>query len=424
MHPHRTDRPAVIVDPFSSGGLYAPAFAAAGVPVVAVVSHREIHPVYADSYHPDDFTEVLSLHGREEEVVARLRELDPLCILPGADIGVGPADRLAAAVLPATANPAGLADARRHKYAMALAVADAGLPVLRQLCSDDPAEVAAWIERTGLTGRDLVVKPPKSASTDGVTRIPGGRGWQEAFAAQLGHLNQWQAVNDQMLVQEYATGTEYVVDVFSHDGRHTVADVCRYRKVDSGGHMAVYESLAWVPEDDPVVPELVRYTEGVLDAVGFRWGAAHVEVMMTADGPRLIEVNARPHGGGHPRFCRLATGDSQVDRAVRHFTGQGPVEAGYRLQQHVRVVFLISRTAGTVRNAEVFDRLAALPSHHSSLLSVGNGDHVDVTKDLLDTLALGFVVLAGKDAATVEDDHAAVRRITSELVVEPDGPTV
>ncbi|MFD0382585.1 ATP-grasp domain-containing protein [Streptomyces stramineus] len=164
---------------------------------------------------------------------------------------------------------------------------------------------------------------PKSGSTDGVTRIAGGEGWQEAFRAQLGQLNQWQVLNEQMLVQEYAEGTEYVIDVFSHAGRHTVADICRYRKISNGPHMAVYESMDWVDPAQPFVPELIRYVEGVLDAVGFRFGAAHVEVMRTADGPRLIEVNARPHGGGHPQFCRAGTGTARS-------TGRPAVSPGPR----------------------------------------------------------------------------------------------
>ncbi|UQA97266.1 ATP-grasp domain-containing protein [Streptomyces halobius] len=420
MSPYPSGSPAVIVDPFSSGGLYAPAFRAAEVPVMAVVSYPEIPPAYAGSFRPEDFDEVLTWTGKEDALVERLRELRPRCVLPGAEIGVELADRLAAQVVPEVANVPALAAARRHKYAMAQAVAAAGLPVLRQLCCDDADEVAAWLEREGLTGHDLVVKPPKSASTDGVTRIVGGRGWRQEFEAQLGRLNQWQIPNDQMLVQEYATGTEYVVDVFSHSGTHTVTDVCRYRKIDSGGQMAVYESMDWVPEDRPEVPELVRYTRGVLDAVGFRWGAAHVEVMMTADGPRLIEVNARPHGGGHPRFCRTATGDSQVDRAVAYFTGRGPVPSGYELHRRVRVVFLISRSSGIVRNAEVLHDIKEVTSHHVSAVPVRNGDRIAPTKDLLGTLSLGFVVLAHEDPAQLDADHAAIRRIESLLTVDPE----
>ncbi|MFF4698254.1 ATP-grasp domain-containing protein [Streptomyces chattanoogensis] len=419
MSPNPSGSPAVIVDPFSSGGLYAPAFRTAGVPTVAVVSYPEIPPAYAGSFRPEDYDTILSWDGDEAALVERLRALRPRCVLPGAEIGVELADRLAARVVPEVANVPGLAAARRHKYAMAQAVSAAGLPVIRQLCSDDPDEVAAWLGKEGLTGRDLVVKPPKSASTDGVTRIPGGHGWRQEFEAQLGQLNQWAIRNDQMLVQEYATGTEYVVDVFSHAGNHTITDVCRYRKIDNGGQMAVYESMDWVPEDRPEVPELVRYTRGVLDAVGFRWGAAHVEVMMTADGPRLIEVNARPHGGGHPRFCRAATGDSQVDRAVTYFTSRVPVPSGYELRRRVRVVFLISRSSGVVRNAEVLHAIAEVKSHHVSAVPVRNGDRIVPTKDLLGTLSLGFVVLAHEDPAQLDADHAEIRRIESLLTVDP-----
>jgi hypothetical protein len=414
--------PAVIVDPYSSGGMLAPAFTAAGVPVVAVLSRPEVPPVYRPSYHPEDFPEVLAFDGDLGPVLRRLRELRPRCVLPGADPGVELADVLAAQVAADVANVPGLAAARRDKFAMAEAAAGAGLPVLAQIRTDSAAEVAAWIERERLTGRDLVVKPPRSASTDGVTRLHRGTGWLEVFEAQLGAANQWGVINDQMLVQEYATGTEYVIDTFSYRGAHTVTDVCRYQKVDNGPHMAVYDSMEWLRPDDPVVPELVGYTTGVLDAVGMRFGAAHVEVMLTSGGPRLIEVNARPHGGGQPRFCRVATGDSQVDRTVRYFAGLGEVPLGYELRRHLMVVFLIGRTAGVVRNAEILGTVGTLPSHHASDIHLNSGDRITPTRDLLNTLALGFVVLAHQSREQVLADYQAVRRIERDLVVEPDEP--
>ncbi|HET8641428.1 MAG TPA: ATP-grasp domain-containing protein [Pseudonocardiaceae bacterium] len=412
--------PAVIVDPYSSGVFYAPTFKEAGVPVVAVISRPEVPAVYRASYRPQDFPEVIPYDGELAPVVDRLRELAPRCVLPGTETGVELADRLAAAVVEDVANVPELIEARRHKGEMARAVAAAGLPVIRQICTADAGEVADWIEREGLADRDLVIKPPKSASTDGVTRVPGGRGWRSVFDAQLGHPNQWDVINETMLVQEYLTGTEYVVDTFSHAGVHTVTDVCEYRKIDNGPHMAVYDSMEWLRPDDPVVPDLVGYTGAVLDAVGMRYGATHVELMQTPDGPRLIELNARPHGGGQPMFCRVATGDSQVDRAVRFFARQGPIPVSYTLHQHLMVVFLIGRSAGTVRNAEVLDAVRELPSHNHSSIGVRNGSRIERTKDLLNTLALGFVVLAHPDRDQLMADYQRVRRIEAELVVTGD----
>ncbi|MCM2388366.1 ATP-grasp domain-containing protein [Streptomyces albipurpureus] len=409
--------PAVIVDPYSSGTYFAPAFHSAGIPTVAVLSRSEVLETYAGTWRPEDFDEVIHYQGDLPDLVARLRALDPQCVIAGSDPGVELADLLAAQVVPRKANVPALTSARRDKGAMARAVAAAGLPTIAQICTDRAEDVAAWIAREGLAGRDLVIKPPRSASTDGVMRLARGTGWREAFGAQLGYPNQWGVVNDQMLVMEYVTGTEFVVDTFSCDGRHTVTDVTRYSKVDNGVHMAVYDSMEWLAPDDPVVPGLVDYTAGVLDAVGMRFGAAHVEIMLTDAGPRLIELNARPHGGGQPPFCRHATGDSQIDRTVRAVREKGAdgIPAGYALLRHMLVVFLISRSAGVVRNAEVFDAVETLPSLHHAAVQVRNGQHIGVTQDLLNTLSLGFIVLAHEDREQLWADYKAVRRLEEQL---------
>jgi hypothetical protein len=410
------DGPAVIVDPFSSGGLYAPAFLAAGIPVIAVSSRAEVLPTYLSSYHPEHFPEIIVCNGSPTPVIERLLQVRPRCILPGAESGVELADQLAAAVTADLANDPELISARRHKWEMAQAARRSGLQVIRQICTADAAEVAEWIKRENLGGSDLVVKPPKSASTDGVTRVRDN--WREVFQAQLGRPNQWDIVNEQMVVQEYVTGVEHVVDVFSYDGRHTVTDVCRYGKVDNGEHMAVYDWMEWLAPDEEVVPDLVAYTRQFLDSVGFRNGAAHTELMLTSDGPRLIELNARPHGGGQPRFCRVATGDSQIDRAVRHFGRLGPVDDGYRLRQATLVVFFINRVSGIVRNVSCLDEVRGLPSYYTHVVAVSDGDRLAVTKDLLNTLSLGFVVLSGPDRDQVWADYATVRRIEERLIVD------
>lgn len=411
--------PAVIVDPYSSGALFAPAFQDAGVPVVAVLSSPEPPEVYASSARLGDFPEIITFTGNEERVQRRLLELRPRCVLPGCESGVELADALAARIVPDVANVPALSQARRHKGAMARAVGRAGLPIIRQICTNDPGQVAAWIGREGLTGRDLVIKPPKSASTDGVVKITGGKGWREAFDAQIGRPNRLGLLNDELVVQEYATGIEYVVDTFSYQGIHTVTDACRYRKVDNGPYMAVYDSMEWLAHTDSAVAGAVEYAKGVLDAVGLRFGAAHVELMLTADGPRLIEIGARPHGGGQPQFCRVATGDSQVDRTVRYFARHGEPAPSYQLREHVLVVFLISRSEGVVRNAEILRCVRDLTSHHFSVINLHNGDVVTRTKDLFGSLGLGFVVLAHPRRGQMIADYRAVRHLEDGLVVDP-----
>jgi biotin carboxylase len=411
--------PAVIVDPYSSGALFAAAFAEHGIEVVAVLSAEPPPDAYASSYRPQDHPRKLVFAGDLAATAAELRALHPSCVLAGCESGVELAEGLAPMVLPDLANVPELAPARRDKWQMARAVAAAGLAVIPQICTDSVDEVRAWIERDGLAGHDLVIKPPKSASTDGVVKVPGGRDWADVFAAGLGRTNQFGLVDDRLLVQKFVTGTEFVVDTFSRHGKHGLVDVCRYHKVDNGPHMAVYDTMRWLPDDDPMIDRLFEYTRGVLDAVGMRFGSAHVEIMHTDGGPVLIELGARPHGGGHPMFNRVATGDSQIDRTVRALIG-GEVPTGYRLERHQMCVFHIARVSGVVRNANVLDAVKRLSSHHFSVQHLADGDHVVVTGSLVDSLRFGFAILSHPDFAQVERDHQLIRELERRLVIEPD----
>jgi biotin carboxylase len=409
----------VIVDPYSSGSLLAPALVEVGLAPVAVVSADRPPAVFASSYRPDDFPEIIRFQGSVEEVAARLRRLSPICVIPGAESGVELADQLAAAVTPELANEVALAGARRHKGLMGAAVAASGLPTARQLCTADPDQVAKWIAAEGLAGADIVLKPAKGAGTDSVTRINSTADWRSVFAGILGRRNRMDLINEEIVVQEFLSGIEYVVDTFSFDGLHTVTDICRYQKMDINGRTAVYDHMDWMPYDTDAYGELLRYAGGVLDALGVRFGPAHTEIMATADGPRLIEANARIHGGGQPRFCQEATGDSQVARVVRYCAGQRDFPAGFTLRKTVRCVFLISRRSGVIRNADLYERVHELPSKFFATIGVRNGDQVEATHDLFSSLALGFVILAHERSEQVRADYQTIRAIEAALEFGP-----
>jgi hypothetical protein len=409
--------PAVIVDPYSSGSLFAGAFGERGVPVVAVVTGPQPPEAYASSYRPEDFPEIIVFDGDLDIVVGRLRELAPRCVIAGCESGVELAEQLAPQVLPERSNVAELASARRDKSQMAAAVAAAGLQTIPQICTADPDMVQDWLDREGLQGMDLVIKPPKSASTDGVVKVPGGVRWREVFADQIGRVNMFSTVDDRLVVQKFIVGTEYVVDTFSHDGEHTLVDICRYSKIDNGPYMAVYDTMQWVAPDEPAIPAMLKYVQRVLDAVGLRFGSAHVEVMSTPDGPVLIELGARPHGGGHPQFNRTATGDSQIDRTVRYLTGD-EIQSGYDLRQHQWCVFHMARKSGVVRNAPVLDPIKRLAGHHFSVQHLVDGSYVEVTKDLVGSLNFGFVILSYSDAEQIQRDYQTIRELETRLVIE------
>ncbi len=413
---HTKAKAAVVVDPYSSGAFYASAFRKAGIPVIAVTSSARPPDVYADSFRPEDFSVVrIADPGRIDDIVSELKSVDPLCVLAGCESGVELADSIAYLALPGKANDPDLAAARRHKGAMAVAIERAGVPSMRQICSRSVGEVEAFLVRAGLVGQPLVIKPPKSASTDGLMMIPAGGDWRTPFSCALDTTNRLGILNTELVVQEYLTGIEYAVDMASLDGRHVVCSICRYNKIQLGSAIAIYDTMDWMSPDFIAASELTSYAFQVLDAVGIRSGSSHVEIMMTDSGPRLIEVAARPHGGGHPRFCEEATGDNQVDRVVRSLVSGSLDVEPYKLRRNVKVVFLHVAERSYVNDIAAIEKIKLLESHHYSACKIRNGTWIEPTTDLFGSLAIGLVVLANSNARKLESDYQRVREYEAEV---------
>jgi biotin carboxylase len=413
-------RHVVIVDPYSSGAELARPLRAAGLEPVAVRSYPMPPPFYHKAYRPQDFGTVITATVDMESVVRQLVPYQPVAVIPGAESGVTLADLLAARITPARANDPALTDARRHKAAMVSALRAKGLRSIQTVCTSSAEEAESWVARCGLDGHDLVVKPATAGGTEDVTLLTGGVGLHDAIRRLLGKVNSLGLLNREVLVQERIRGTEYAVDTFSHDGRHTVTNICRYRKIPNGRHFAVYESVDFLPHDAAGNPALTRYVEQVLDALGIRFGPAHSEVMVTADGPVLVETGARLPGGGLPALTELATGDSGARRLIRLLAGTGDIRPDYRLEWHLRSVYLIIRRAGVLANTVAYQQIAKLPSCRFLRVNVSDGVRVAATSDLLSTMGVGWAVLAHHDPDQIWRDHAAVREIEQQVDVVDD----
>ena len=408
----------VVVDPYSSGEMLAPALRAHGLTPVAVTTTPKPPEIYLHTFHPDDFDMVLPHTGSLAELLGRLRALCPLAVVPGAETGVELADLLAEALTPDRANEPASRAARRHKGAMADAVRSAGLPTLRTFAGRDVTEVRAWLSRTGLADQDLVIKPASSGGSDNIRLVPAGADWSGVFHEVLDAPNILGGTNGEVVVQEFARGTEYVVDTISVAGVHSISSVIRYHKVAGPAHMAVYESMEFVAEQ----ADVVGYVRGVLDAVGLRYGAAHTEVMLTEDGPRLIEVNARLAGGGLPDTCELATGVNPVQQLVDDLVDPivDPVAGprGYTLVMPVVVLFFVIESEGYLYNTAAYQQISRLPSCRFLSVRVRDGDHVAPSSHLHVSLGHGLVVLGNTDRAVLAADRAEVRRIERQVVIE------
>ncbi|AOW58380.1 ATP-grasp domain-containing protein [Legionella pneumophila] len=407
------NRPVVIVDPLSSGIELAPAFKARGIPAIAVMLKPLDWIGFGANMQTSDFIEVIPDQPNLVEVLAKY---DPIAIIPGTEEGVPLAEALAINLTPQFANDPEKSQNRLHKAMMQKALQEAGVPALKTLNTASENEVEAWIRTNGLIDSPLIIKPPVSAGSDKVFHIPARGEWKKAFNRVLSEPSKITGkVNATVVVQEQAIGTEFAVGTVSANGKHYLAHLIQYNKTSFNDRKTVYDYVEFVPYSKERYGELFDYTQKALDALGIRWGAAHNEIMLTKDGPRLIETGARMCGGPVIGFAREATGSSQADKLVEIYVDGGVSAEEYVFKKTVVPVFLKSPAKGKISNVEAFADLSKLPTFLNEHIWFKNGDLVPQTVDYL--TSIGIIGLAG-DRDSILLDYEKIRNMESKLVVQ------
>lgn len=220
-----------------------------------------------------------------------------------------------------------------------------------------------------------------------------------------------------VLCQEFLRGKEYVVDHVSRDGKHKCVMVWMYDKRPANGNAFVYFGCVPVDSGSPEAKILIAYTRRVLDALDIKNGPSHAEIMMTNDGPCLVEMNARAHGGdGNWRpLCRALNGGySQVEATVDGFLDSRafmliPDKPPSPFKAHGQEVILVSFSRGKVKSTPGYEEIKKLPSYVYLETGVRPGTFVDYTIDLF--TGIGSVILMHQDEEVLRKDVERIREM-------------
>jgi biotin carboxylase len=409
------NRPVVVVDPLSSGVELTPAFKARGIPAVAVTLKHHDRIGFGSEIQASDFVEIIP---EQSDIERLIKKHDPIAIIPGTERGISLAERLTSILTPQFANDPKKASHRLHKALMQKALKEAGVPSLKTLHTASEREAETWIKESGLEDSPLIIKPPISAGSDKVFHISVKGDWKRAFNRVLTEPSKITGKNSEtVVIQEQAIGTEFAVGTVSAHGKHFLSHLIKYNKTSSGERQTVFDHVEFVPYHKEALGDLFDYTQRALDALGIRWGAAHTEIMLTKNGPRLIESGSRMCGGPVVGFSREATGSSQADKLVEVYVDGDVRTKEYVFRKTVVPVFLKARTQGTVMNVEVLDGVAKLPTLFNKYIWIKNGDFISQTEDYL--TSIGIVALTG-DRASIFSDYEKIRDMESKLMISTE----
>jgi biotin carboxylase len=404
----RTGHVAAIVDPYSTGAHLQAEFAARGWPSVAVLSTPDSPRAWGGLQHADRYLEVIT--GPDAgQIVAALRRYPVSAAIPGAETGVPLADELAERLgLPG--NGTARSASRRDKEAMAEALVRHGVRAPQTIAAADQESMVGWADERNLW--PIVVKPPGSAGSDGVTYCATPAQARAAFGRLYRRSHRRGGRNDVVLAQELLAGQQFFVNTVSVNGDHYVAEIWEdTRRPVTGGVAYDLEKLV-MPGGEPQ-EALARYVSQVLDALGIAWGPAHSEVMLTSSGPVLIETGARMQGALLPDSVRAATGCNHVTLTVDCYTDPGRLAAligrPYPVRRQLWVAALIAPYDGHLAADGAVAELRGLPTLHDVIGDLSPGRAVSRTVDL-NTAPAGLYLIAD-DAAELRRDYARIRHL-------------
>lgn len=154
--------------------------------------------------------------------------------------------------------------------------------------------------------------------------------------------------NDRLLVERYLKGDFIGVDTLTLNGVHKFLGV-NVKKMFPPPSFAIQGGCFWPRMDSHA--ELEEYVFSILDAVGFNSGATHIELMLTADGPRLIEINPRLVGAKIARLVGYALGRSIHEDLIDIHLGRWPKGMEDHSAYQVAVSrWFVSPVAGTLKS--------------------------------------------------------------------------
>lgn len=290
----------------------------------------------------------------------------------------------------------------KHSQRGLLRAAGCGVPEFRSATSVKGALAAA--QRMGLP---VIVKPVSGSGSVGVRMCIS----LDEVASQAKALldqrenERGQALPQKVLVESIAQGPEYSVEAFSNK---VVGITKKYLGPLPGfvevGHDYPAELTA------PTRTALERAALSALDAMGMVWGPAHVELRLTEQGPKIIEVNPRLAGGYIPELVRLASGIDLISQTIRAVTGNRPGLEPLA-NRHASVRFILAPQEGTLRIVEGLDKARRVPDVVDVKLYSDPGSKVFLRGDFRDRI--GHVISCNdtgtKARHSAETAHRAIR---------------
>ena len=252
-------------------------------------------------------------------------------------------------------------------------------------------EISSWSQAEGFAreyGFPLMLKPANLVKSLLVLKANSldelRDNWQHMQETISDVYHRW-APHQQpkIVIEQYLSGHVYSTDAFVdiHGQVHVLPHIVDYQTGYEVGYDDNFHYSRLLPSKLSLADQekLLHCARLGCEALGMRASPAHIEIIMTSTGPRLVEIGAR-NGGYRPRMYDLSLGLDIYANAIATVSG-GPLNLTPTKNEPVAVLELFPKRAGTFVELSHQAELEQLPSLEYLSLKRQPGEYAGKSRD-------------------------------------------
>ncbi len=281
-----------------------------------------------------------------------------------------------------------------NKAIMRQALKDAGVPVPMFFKVSSKDEYNAAVSNFAVP---FIVKPADNSGSRGIFKIADlsvHKQIEEAYSYSKQYSR-----NGDVVVEEYMSGSEVSVETLTVDGECHVIQITD--KITTGApHFVEMGHTQPTRLPGNISTRIAEVAKAANKAIGITNGPSHTEIIVTSEGPKIVEIGARLGGDCiTTHLVPLSTGVDMVESCIKIALGKEPdIEAKFCKGSAIRY---FDQQAGIVEAINGIEKAKAINGIYQ--ISIVHGVGETVTEIDSSTARMGFVIAQGNNAEEASD---------------------
>lgn len=208
-----------------------------------------------------------------------------------------------------------------NKAYMREALKKRNVPVPLSFHVETKQEYREAIESVRSAGYQCIIKPADNSGSRGIAILSD---FKSATLDNIFKYSKQFSRSGVIMVEEFMEGSEVSVETLSIDGVCHVIQITD--KITTGAPFFVEMGHSQPSQlSDETKEEIKRVAIAAIRAVGIENGPSHTEIIVTKDGPKIVELGARLGGDNiTTHLVPLSTGLNMVECCIRIALGEQP----------------------------------------------------------------------------------------------------